>query len=202
MRLFGEVEYILQTIANDFLLEQMALGRLSAKSVKDAMDKWARGGRAQVIDFCFDLRIQLELVQQNLERLHFHGREAAQPHRQFVLIYAWKDVAREIAVRSFCSGDSAVKKMLSDCYVILDMLGAEGAYWLIFQKLHVTTLGRIAKANKERERAGQIKSGVTRQIVPGSPIDEDGDDEEENRTYRHLFEASEPRLRDGGVGYP
>jgi hypothetical protein len=103
MRLFGEVEYLLQTLANDFLLDQLSGHRLTIASLQATAKKWASRGRAQVLDMCWDLRTQLEVVQLNLNSVHFHGSAPATQHRRFCLAYAWKDVARELGVRSFCS---------------------------------------------------------------------------------------------------
>ena len=171
MRLFSELEYLLQTLANNFLLDQLDGHRLSAASIRGVARRWAQRGRAQTIDFHFDLRTQLELVQLNLTRVHFHGAQAATAHRRACLLHAWKDVARELGVRSFCAADSAVRKLLSDCYIVLDMLGAPGASWLILQKLHVAALERIRAADAAR-RARRDQScgvGVARLVVPGSP---------------------------------
>ena len=163
MRLYGEIELMLSTAANGFLMEQKEEGRLSVSSVKKVTKSWFEDGRPQVLEFRFDLATQLKLVQLNVETFHFFGPDGHDGMRQAVLFNCWRSVARELSIRTFCAPDSAVKKMMSECYRILEMLGTKTEYFLLLQHLQVKTLEKMNAAEKARIERKNMH-GVTRQV--------------------------------------
>lgn len=160
MRLFGEIDLLLTTVANSYLMDQKEANLLTVASVDTVRKRWAARGRAQVVEFRYDLPTQLELVRANMDRLHFFGTDAESWMRRAAMLNGWKDVARELGVRSFCSADSAVRKLLSDSYLLLEMLGATAAQFLLLQKLHVAALKKFEEVTEANANVG-----VTRPYV-------------------------------------
>ena len=171
MCLYAELEILVQGLANEFLKQELQAQRVSLSSLRRVTKSWARRGRAQVIEFYFDLATQMELVYANIDTLHFHGNEASTAKRKIVLYNAWKDVARELAVHTFCAADSAVRKVFQDALIILDMLGATAPFWNRHNELHSIVVRNIDNRESmlaEHERR-QVPLGIPQQIMPSTP---------------------------------
>ncbi|MCJ1324102.1 hypothetical protein MMC10_000764 [Thelotrema lepadinum] len=165
MRLYGELELLLQTVANNYLHTQKELGHLSPSSVAKVSKAWHNKNRPQVLEFRFDLGTQLDLVRLNSTTLTFYGPRSADPLHKAALFNSWKGVARELGVRTFCNPDAAVKKMVHDSYKMLEMLGAKTPVFLMLQGLQQRVLRRIEEEvvlKPRRER--KVRVGVTRQV--------------------------------------
>lgn len=163
MRLYGEIELMLSTAANEFLMEQKEEDRLSVGSVKKVTKSWFEDGHPQVLEFRFDLATQLKLVQLNVETFHFYGPDGHEGMRQAVLFNCWRSVAKELSVHTFCAPDSAIKKMMAECYRILEMLGAKTEVFMLLQQLQVRTLEKMKLAEKARIDRKNMH-GVTRRV--------------------------------------
>ena len=79
---------------------------------------------------------------------------------------AWKTLAREMSVRTFCTPDSVVRRHLHDTYRILEMLGANLATFLAFQEIALKATEIMDKARKSKEEQKTVKFGVERQWDP------------------------------------
>ena len=166
MRLYGELELLLQTVANTYLLEQKEAGLMGPSSVGKITKSWFNKNRPQVLEFRFDLATQLELVKLNSSSFTFHGTFANDALHQAAFFNSWKGVVRELGIRSFCNPDAAIKKMLHDSYKVLEMLGAKTPCFLLLQHMQVKVLRKIEeevvlKPRKERK----AKQGVTKRVV-------------------------------------
>ena len=166
MRLYGELELLLQTVANTFLLSQKSAGLMSPASVAKVSRIWHNKNRPQVLEFRFDFATQLDLVKLNLTNFRFCGDRAEDALHRAALLNSWKGIARELGVRCFCAPDAAVKKMLHDSYKVLEMLGAQAPFFVLLQGMQRRALERIDRevVRKPREER-KVRAGVTRQVL-------------------------------------
>ena len=65
-------------------------------------------------------------------------------------MYAWKVMAKEMSVRTFCTPDSVLRKHMHDAHRVLEMLGAGLSTFLALQELQVSALKEMADAQKKR----------------------------------------------------
>ena len=176
MRLFGELELMLTTVANDFLTIEKEGGRMSVESIQKITKLWHNQNRPQVLDFHFDLAHQLLLVQSNKSTFHFHGDAAgaSTQHgmRVNVMINGWRSVVRELGIRTFCTPDPDVRKLLHDSWRILEVLGAPKECFLLLQRLQTGTLAKMAQASQQREERKNMVFGVTKPYVPARATDD------------------------------
>lgn len=134
--------------------------------------------------FRFDLTTQRDLIAQNLDDLHFAGVNAFTGVKVLSVLAAWKVLAKEIGVRTFCQPDSAIKKHLYDAEKVLELIDAapdsvsasqRRAFWhcvltfyhqmLAFQEMRssiVSTMYREERTERERE----TMNGVERSWSP------------------------------------
>ena len=165
MRLFGEIELMLTTVVNDFLIKEKEDGRMSIKSVEDVSRVWRQHNRPQVLEFRYDLGTQLQLVQANKQVFQFRGDGARDGLGVSAMLNGWRSVVRELGIRTFCTPDSDVRKFINDGYRMLELLGAKIDHFMLLQQWHKRVLERMKQAEKaERERARAV-FGVTRQVV-------------------------------------
>ncbi|KAL9116986.1 MAG: hypothetical protein Q9187_006484, partial [Circinaria calcarea] len=148
-----------------FLLGEQKGSRLSLESVALTIKNWRRKGRPQVIEFQFDMMTQHDLVEMNLETVRFYGPRQADPVALVAMMRAWKALATEMSVRTFCAPDSVIKKHMSDAYMLLELLGAPMVTFLNFQDVQLKHLRLMAKGRKEEETT-ELEFGVTRPWVP------------------------------------
>ena len=109
--------------ANQYLNTQAEEGRMSVESLQKVTVFWASKNRPQVIEFMFDQATQRDLVLYNLRTFRFYGPNASNLMAMNAIMQAWKTLAREMSVRSFCTPDSVVQKHMQDTYRVLEMLG-------------------------------------------------------------------------------
>lgn len=152
--------------ANDFLLKEKEAGRMSYESVVKITQFWASKNRPQVVDFRFDQATQRDLVEYNVKNFKFNGPSAGSPMAVHAMLLAWKHLAKEMSVRTFCSPDSMIKKHMQDCYKILEMLGAPMITFLAYQQIHVTALRKMNERQASHKDSGSKKAGVE---VPWEP---------------------------------
>ena len=163
--LYAQIELMLTVTANQFLLGEQKGSRLSLESVALTIKNWRRKGRPQVIEFQFDMMTQHDLVEMNLETVRFYGPRQADPVALVAMMRAWKALATEMSVRTFCAPDSVIKKHMSDAYMLLELLGAPMVTFLNFQDVQLKHLRLMAKGRKEEETT-ELEFGVTRPWVP------------------------------------
>lgn len=150
-RLYMEVELMLVHTANAFLMNQFSQGRIAVDSIKKIADGWKNKGRPKVIEFMYDQMTQRELVVINQHDFRFYGERAGDALRVNSMLYNWRQVASLMAIRTFCSADPIVLKLLFDVEQILELLGASAAMLLRFQDIR-GVVNRDLKAAKEREK--------------------------------------------------
>ena len=153
--MLSEIELVICFQANNFLMGEWRAGRLSDESIAKTKQTWTAKNRPQVLEFMYDQATQRDLIASNLRSVHFHGECAQNPLVLNATLYNWKSLAAEMAVRTFCSADSAIRKHMHDAHKIIEMLGAPPNTFLALQDLQVTTLAKINR--KQRERIERYK---------------------------------------------
>lgn len=176
-KLFAEVELMICSTANQYLQTQHDAGRLSPHTVSKVAQTWTAKNRPQVLEFMYDQQTQRELVLYNVKTFRFYGPHAESPIALNAMLLAWKQLGRDMSVRTFCVPDSAVRKQLHDAYKVLEMLGAPLVSFLAFQSLQFETVRLIQDRGEERERHARTTWGVEREWVPSQ---EEVVDEERN----------------------
>ncbi|KAG9232213.1 hypothetical protein BJ875DRAFT_92248 [Amylocarpus encephaloides] len=156
-RILMEVELMLVHTANSFLMVQFRQGRMSVDSIKKTVDTWKGKGRPTVIEFMYDQATQRDLIAVNEHEFHFHGARAGHIIRIDFMLYNWKQVAALMSVRTFCSTDTVLLKLLFDVEQILELLGA-GEATLRVQQIRAKSmeLMRVNKTNgQQTENEGE-----------------------------------------------
>lgn len=145
-RIYMEVELMLVHTANNFLMSQFSQGRVAVDSIKKTVDAWKGKGRPLVIEFMYDQSTQRELVLANQHNFRFHGATAGSEIRVTSMLYNWKQVANLMSIRTFCSADTIIMKLLFDIEQILELLGAGGPMMLRFQEIRTIANKKIRNA--------------------------------------------------------
>lgn len=162
-KLYSDMELMICSSANHFLVGQHRVGRVSRESIKKVNNFWGSKNRPQVVEFQFDQATQRQLVLSNIRTLDFHGESATNPILLRSNLQNWKAIVKEMNVRTFCLPDSAVRKHMYDIHKILDMLGAPLSISLAFQELQTQTLSLMREEMKKshhRRSYHSVSSGV------------------------------------------
>jgi len=166
---YFQLELILSMETNGFLIREFYDERISIDSVKRTVDLWKQKGRTQVVGFRYDLQTQRDLIMMNTGTMHFAGITSRNQAKLFSTLAAWRVLAKEVSIRTFCQPDSVIKKHLHDAEKILELVDAHPDSMLAFQELRGRTLGemyREGKNKRERDRS----FGIER---PWTPVQED-----------------------------
>lgn len=152
--------------ANNYLIIQKEEGRMSYESVAKITNFWTQKNRPQVIDFMFDQLTQRDLILYNLKTFRFYGPNAENAMSMNAMMNSWKTLAKEMSVRTFCTGDSTIRKQIQDIYKILELLGAPMVTFMAFQQIQLKTLKTMREKQKRRDECEAIKYGVERNWEP------------------------------------
>ncbi|KAL8637430.1 MAG: hypothetical protein Q9228_005299 [Teloschistes exilis] len=165
-KFYSEVELMICATANNYLLIQKAEGRMSYESMVKVTTMWYQKNRPQVIDFMFDQLTQRDLILYNIKSFRFYGPYAENGVKINAMMNCWKTVAKEMSVRTFCTGDSTMRKQIQDIYKILEMLGAPMVSFMAFQQIQVGVLKTMRDEQEKRDRQQAIQFGVQRKWEP------------------------------------
>ncbi|KAK3174290.1 hypothetical protein OEA41_001534 [Lepraria neglecta] len=165
-KLYSEIELMICATANQYLSIQQEEGRMSVESLTKVTQFWASKNRPQVIEFMFDQATQRDLVLYNLKTFRFYGSHAENIIAMNTMMSSWKTLAREMSVRTFCAPDSMIKKHMTDCYRILEMLGAPLVTFLAFQEIQVKALKIMKEEQEKKKQYESIKFGVEKRWEP------------------------------------
>ena len=167
-RFYREIELMICATANQYLMTQARAGRMTVESLQKIKQFWASKNRPQVMEFQYDQTTQRDLVLYNLKTFRFFGPNAENPVAMNAMMLAWRTLAREMSVRTFCTPDSVIRKQLHDGYKILEMLGGTPLMFLAFQQMQVTCLQIMHDEQARREGFRPKKFGVERKWEPRS----------------------------------
>ncbi|KAJ5938986.1 hypothetical protein N7466_002120 [Penicillium verhagenii] len=123
-KLYSDIEVMICTAANKFLLRQYYDGRLSHHSVNKVLQKWGSKNRAPVFQFHFDQNTQRELILENRCTLDINCQFTSNEVQFDSRMQSWKAITKDMSTRTFCLPDEVIRKHLSDFPQILDMLDA------------------------------------------------------------------------------
>jgi hypothetical protein len=152
-----ELELMLVHTGNCFLMTQFSQGRIAVDSIKKIVDTWKNKGRPIVIEFMYDQATQRELVAANQHNFRFHGGRAGDEIRINSMLYNWKQVANLMSIRTFCTADTVLLKLLFDIEQMLELLGAGEPILLRLQQIRASAneMMRLARHKKEVEMGVQ-----------------------------------------------
>ncbi|KAL8947908.1 MAG: hypothetical protein Q9222_005857 [Ikaeria aurantiellina] len=165
-KFYADTELMIIATANKYLITQKEEGRMSYESIAKVTNFWTQKNRPQVIEFMFDQLTQRDLILYNLKTFRFYGPNAENLVSLNSMMNSWKTLAKEMSVRTFCTGDSMIRKHIHDIYGILDMLGAPMVTFMAFQQSVVKILATIRDQQKIRDDYESVKYGVERQWEP------------------------------------
>ncbi|KAL9102050.1 MAG: hypothetical protein Q9163_002758 [Psora crenata] len=165
-KLYSEIELMICATANQYLNTQAQQNRMSVESLQKVTSYWASKNRPQVIEFMFDQATQRDLVLYNIQTFRFYGPNAENLLSMNSMMQAWKALAREMAVRTFCTPDAVIRKHMHDTYKILEMLGAPLVTFLAFQEIQVKALKTMRVEQKRRDESEAVRFGVEKQWEP------------------------------------
>ena len=165
-KLYSELELMICATANQYLRVQVEKGRMSIDSLQKVIAFWTSKNRPQVIDFMYDQVTQRDLILYNMRAFRFYGPQASNLMAVSSMMQAWKCLAREMAIRTFCTPDSVVKKHLQDTYRILEMLGAPLVTFLAFQEIATKASIIMIEERRKQEEQKPIRFGIERQWEP------------------------------------
>ncbi|ETN42280.1 uncharacterized protein HMPREF1541_04221 [Cyphellophora europaea CBS 101466] len=139
-RLQADLEMMLVISANRFLVREAEQKRISRTSIDKFRHDWESKNLAQVVEYQFDMRTQRALILDNLRTIEFCGSIARDPVALTAALHAWGVMANEMLVRTFCVGDSVIRKWLNDSQRILEMLDAPPITFAMFDKMFTKAL--------------------------------------------------------------
>lgn len=166
--LYNELELIILSTANKYLMLQYGENRMSVESVRTVTEYWRGKGRPQVIEFQYDQATQRDLIVANQKTFRFHGEKAGNALQISGMLYNWKENAREMSIRTFCAPDSVIQKQLHDTYKILELLGGEVVTFLALQEIHAAFIRQVQRAKETRDAKASYPFGVERVWIPPS----------------------------------
>lgn len=147
-RLIADLELMVVITANRFLIREAKEGRISPLSIAKVRHGWEEKNRAQVVEYQFDQGTQRRLILENLGTVNFCGDIAHDHVALTAALYAWGVMANEMLVRTFCAGDSVIRKWLNDIPRLFEMLGAPYITFQTFEKIQTKTL--LVVGNRQR----------------------------------------------------
>ena len=165
-KLYSEMELMICATANTYLQVQQSEGRMSIESLKKVLETWQAKNRPQVIEFMFDQQTQREFIVANMKSFRFFGPNGNNIISVNTMLHAWKSLAKELAVRTFCAPDVAVKKNMSDCSKVLTVLGAPKVILSAFNNIRLTTEWTIERGQRYRDEYENVDYGVERDWEP------------------------------------
>lgn len=139
-RLQADLELMIVITANRFLMKEAQADRLPRYKVDKFRRHWESRNLAQVIEYQFDMATQRAIILDNIETLTFSGEIADNPLLHAATFQAWGSMIYEMQVRTFCVGDSVIRKWLNDAQRILEMLGAPYITFSMFDKMSTKAL--------------------------------------------------------------
>jgi hypothetical protein len=145
---YSDVELLICNAANTFLMHQYQNCRMSVDSLKKLTDFWKGKGRPQVMEFHYDQSTQRDLIVANQKNFRFFGPNANDPLRVNAMLYAWKNDAREMSIRTFCYPDSLIRNHIRNSFMILDFLGGHPAQYLTLYEVRAKFTRWIEEAQQ------------------------------------------------------
>ena len=139
---------------------------MSPSSVAKVAQTWYAKNRPQVLEFWYDQQTQRDLVLYNLKTFRFYGPNAENVVALNAMMMSWKQLGKEMSVRTYCLPDSVVRKQMHDCEKVLEMLGAPMVTFRAFQRLQLDALLLIKNRQAAHQECGRIQWGIEKAWEP------------------------------------
>jgi hypothetical protein len=179
VEVYSVIEPLICEVANTFLFHEYHGCRMSVDSLTKVMDYWKSKGRPPVLEFRYDQSTQRDLIVANQNTFRFYGPNANDPLQVNAMLYAWKNNARDMSIRTFCYPDSIIKIHLRDTFVILDYLGGHPAQYIALYELRAKMVRWMRETNPrhtmsssasgEAKRGESSPKGSVRGSIYGNP---------------------------------
>ena len=134
-RLYAELELMVTTTINAYLMIESQESRVDKKSVAKILERWIKSSRSKPKEFMFDLKTQLVIVKANLSTLRFHGPAQGDYLRIDAMLTSWMTLATNLSRRTLCNPDTEIQKYFIDILDILELLGAPEHTFVKLQQL-------------------------------------------------------------------
>lgn len=121
-KLYSELEVMICSTANAFILHQYYDGRVSQHSIDKVNAAWNAKNNHHVVEFRYDQATQRDLILDNRRNMEFTGDSSRFPITLQSNLLQWKKIAREMTIRTFCLPDCAIRKHLYDLRKIIEMM--------------------------------------------------------------------------------
>jgi hypothetical protein len=138
----GQIEGILVTSTNSFLLHSGKMGRLDRGLVDQFACNWKESGRAPVVDFFYDCQTQRQLVLRNAATVKFNNADNNRFARALEL---WSALVAALSPRVLCLTD---KVILGHVYALPEVL----------RMLRAPEATRVAARDLGRRVAAEVDS--------------------------------------------
>jgi hypothetical protein len=148
-RIYMQLELSLHQTANSFLMAQVNQARMSLDSWKKHDELWKDKGRPSVREFMYNLEMQQKLVADNQHGFRFYGDAVGNNIRINAMLHSWRQVSRQLALRTFCDPDSVILKLICDVERILGTLGAVDSVMAGVQNLRIDVQKEISQKEQD-----------------------------------------------------
>lgn len=168
MTIYGELELLIVTQVNWFLMAQHRKGNVSAGSVSKVVNFWKMKNRPQVLEFMFDQITQRDLILYNLNSLQFAEEYQHNNVKLNSTLNQWRAIAKEMNVRTFCNPDSLIKQHVIVTHKVCEMINAHKMAFEALQEIAEKMKAKIAEAETKRQER-RSKFGTPKNIdIPSS----------------------------------
>ncbi|OQU97456.1 hypothetical protein CLAIMM_03384 [Cladophialophora immunda] len=152
-RILGDIELMLVTATNNFLVHEANAARLNPEIVMRFSNEWKARGLRPVVEFLYDCRTQYNLVLAHIHTVQF----SATCEQCFYLrdsgMEAWSGIVEDVGVHAFCLPDDVVVKNLYALPQVLRMLRAPESAVATVRGLQLKTSAKIS----ERKALGRAR---------------------------------------------
>ncbi|EXJ63387.1 uncharacterized protein A1O5_11436 [Cladophialophora psammophila CBS 110553] len=155
-RILGDVELILVTATNNFLVHEANAARLNPEIVMRFSHDWRAHGLRPVVEFLYDCRTQYHLVLANMHTVEFSTTCSQSVHLRDSCMQVWSTIVDDVSVHAFCLPDDIVVKHLYALPQVLRMLRAPQSAHLAVRGLQLKTSAKIA----ERKALGRARKAA------------------------------------------
>lgn len=171
MIIYAELELLIVTQVNRYLMEQHEKARISADSVTKTVTYWRSKNRPQVLEFMFNQVTQRDLILYNISTLQFGEKYHHNNVKLNGVLSQWKALVKEMNVRTFCHPDSMVKQHVLVTRKICELVNARSEAYIALGQLEDLVKTLITNAETERQKRRMLL-GTPRvvDIPPLSPI--------------------------------
>lgn len=121
-KLYSELEVMICSTENGFILQEYYDGRVSQDSINKVNAAWNSKNNHHVVEFRYDQATRRELILATRRNMEFTGDSSRFPIHLQTNLQNWKKIAHEMSFRTFCLPDSAIRKHLYDIRQIIEMM--------------------------------------------------------------------------------